>query len=279
MNLIDARTFNPEILYVFDPWNESTHYSDMHHHDFLEISIILEGEAAYSFENHPEINATAGTILLFNPYYRHSERQLNGSCSHQLHIGIRNIALDGLKRNFFPNQSPVLHLDKYHHFVMEKAWELVNESCGEQLEFQLMQKALVTQLLVMILRGLNARCETVPSSLNKKEQRQQKIVNYTIYYLENHHDEEVTLEKLAQDQYVSPTYLSKIFKESTGMGPINYLINIRLNRAKELLKKENLTVKEIAAMVGYQDAFHFSKSFKKHFGIAPSNLVNQENNH
>lgn len=47
MNYTNSRTFNPEILYAFDPWNEETHPYNCHHHEFLEISILLEGESEY----------------------------------------------------------------------------------------------------------------------------------------------------------------------------------------------------------------------------------------
>ena len=71
--------------------------------------------------------------------------------------------------------------------------------------------------------------------------------------------------------------LSKIFKDITGVSPINYLIQIRLTKARQLLEKEEvLTVKEVAKAVGYEDAYHFSKSFKKHFGLSPSMVRTQE---
>lgn len=44
MDYFNARTFNPELLYIFDPWNEPGAASKMHHHDFLEISLVLEGD-------------------------------------------------------------------------------------------------------------------------------------------------------------------------------------------------------------------------------------------
>lgn len=160
----------------------------------------------------------------------------------------------------------MLELGKYHHQVLEKAWQLVRESSEERDEFQLMQKAVLMEMLVYILRGLNEDHINVVPYLSKSQRRQQQIVNYTVYYLENHYKEEITLEKLAQDQFLSPTYLSKIFKEATGVSPINYLIEIRLKRAKDMLKNDNLTIKEVASAVGYQDAYHFSKSFKKLYG-------------
>lgn len=273
MNLVNPRTFNPEIIYLFDPWTQSESHGEKHHHDFLEISILLEGESNYYFNDEPAKKIRAGSIMLFNPGIDHCEFQLPGTRSHQLHIGLKNISLEGFKRNVFPNKHPLLDLGQYHHQVLDKAWQLVKESNEERDEFQLIQKALLIEMLVYILRGLNDEDSNVVPYLSKSQQRQQKIVNYTIYYLENHYKEEITLEKLAQDQFLSPTYLSKIFKEATEMSPTNYLIEIRLKRAKDMLKNDQLTIKEVASAVGYQDAYHFSKSFKKLYGISPSGIL------
>ena len=66
-------------------------------------------------------------------------------------------------------------------------------------------------------------------------------------------------------------YISKIFKSETGDTPIRHLINIRLEKAKELLSAGCPdSVQEVAALVGYDDAYHFSKLFKKRFGITPT---------
>lgn len=273
MSVINSQTFNPEILYIFDPWNQPGTKGKKHHHDFLEISIVLEGETTYQFGDAPPQCIQSGNVMLFNPGVDHFEYQEGQTCSHQLHIGLSNISLDGLKRNFFPNKQPLLDLGIYQHLVLENAWQLVKEGTEEQDEFRLMQKAQTMEMLVFILRGLNEKSNNLIPALSKSEKRQQQIVNYTIYYLENNYQSEITLEKLALDQFISPTYLSKIFKEATGVSPINYLIALRLRRAKELLEDDKLPIKEVASTVGYQDAYHFSKSFKKQFGMAPSNLI------
>jgi YesN/AraC family two-component response regulator len=70
--------------------------------------------------------------------------------------------------------------------------------------------------------------------------------------------------------YLSPVYISKIFKEETGESPINYLIKIRLEKAKEILVNSGGgSIKSIANQVGYEDVYHFSKLFKKYYGISP----------
>ncbi|MDA3965193.1 MULTISPECIES: AraC family transcriptional regulator [Enterococcus] len=273
MSYANAQIFNPEIIYAFDPWNEQGNKSDIHTHDFLEISIVLEGQANYTIEEQ-EFQLNAGQIMLFNPGTHHGEEQRTGTYSHQLHIGLTNISLDGLKRNHLPTKKAILNLGEYQWEFLDKAWRLVKEYSEEQPEFQLMVKALIIEMLVLILRSLEkVQDNTVTLALSKNAKRKQYLVNHAIYYLENHHTQEITLEQLADTLYVSPTYLSKVFKESTGMSPINYLIQVRLKHAKELLANEQLTIREISQAVGYQDAYHFSKLFKKYYGVSPSQLA------
>ncbi len=69
--------------------------------------------------------------------------------------------------------------------------------------------------------------------------------------------------------YLSPVYISKIFKEKTGDSPINYLIRVRLSKAREMLTEGRGSIRSISAMVGYDDVYHFSKLFKKHYGVSP----------
>lgn len=273
MSYTNAQIFNPEIIYAFDPWNEQGNKSDSHTHDFLEISIVLEGQANYTIEGQ-EFQLNAGQIMLFNPGTHHGEEQKQGTYSHQLHIGLTNISLDGLKRNHLPTKNAILNLGEYQWEFLDKAWRLVKEYGEEQPEFQLMVKALIIEMLVLILRSLEkTQDNTVTLALSKNAKRKQYLVNHAIYYLENHHTQEITLEQLADTLYVSSTYLSKVFKESTGMSPINYLIQVRLKHAKELLANEQLTIREISQAVGYQDAYHFSKLFKKYYGLSPSQLA------
>lgn len=273
MSYANAQIFNPEIIYAFDPWNEQGNKSDIHTHDFLEISIVLEGQANYTIEEQ-EFQLNAGQIMLFNPGTHHGEEQRTGTYSHQLHIGLTNISLDGLKRNHLPTKKAILNLGEYQWEFLDKAWRPVKEYSEEQPEFQLMVKALIIEMLVLILRSLEkVQDNTVTLALSKNAKRKQYLVNHAIYYLENHHTQEITLEQLADTLYVSPTYLSKVFKESTGMSPINYLIQVRLKHAKELLANEQLTIREISQAVGYQDAYHFSKLFKKYYGVSPSQLA------
>ncbi|MGA9519397.1 MAG: cupin domain-containing protein, partial [Trichococcus sp.] len=121
-----VQTFNPEILYAFDPLSEAGNYSKTHSHNFLEISILLEGEADYLVDGIRQDLGT-GTVMLFNPGVKHAERQKEGTFSHQLHIGLTNLSLNGLPRNHFPNKRALLDLGCYADAFMEKAWRVTKE--------------------------------------------------------------------------------------------------------------------------------------------------------
>lgn len=80
---------------------------------------------------------------------------------------------------------------------------------------------------------------------------------------------EHTRESLAAAVHLSPSRFAAIFKDATGMAPIDYLVKQRMQRARSLLADEKFSVEQVAAAVGYQDAFYFSRLFKTHFGISP----------
>ena len=81
---------------------------------------------------------------------------------------------------------------------------------------------------------------------------------------------EISLDDVSREGNVSPYYFSKLFKEATGDNFIEYLTNIRIDKAKELLDNTDLSMKEICSQVGYQNPNYFSRIFKKNVGVTPT---------
>ena len=82
--------------------------------------------------------------------------------------------------------------------------------------------------------------------------------------LRDHYAEKISLDRIAGNMYLSTFLCPRIFKAETGNTPIHYLIDIRLTKAYNLLTQNlEMSIQEIAAQVGYEDAYHFSKLFKK----------------
>ncbi len=97
-------------------------------------------------------------------------------------------------------------------------------------------------------------------------------VDQVIRHMMEHYAENLTLRDLSALVRISPSYLGSIFKKVTGRSPIDYLIEIRLGKAKEMLR-DGHPVLEVAAKTGFNDAFYFSKCFKEREGIPPSHFA------
>ena len=85
---------------------------------------------------------------------------------------------------------------------------------------------------------------------------------------------ELRVERIAEYLGVDRMYLRNLFVEHVGMSTMDYIMTTRINRAKELLSNDRLTVGEVSVAVGYKDVLAFSKAFKKHVGTSPSQYRN-----
>ncbi|WP_424766871.1 response regulator transcription factor [Paenibacillus sp. sgz302251] len=101
------------------------------------------------------------------------------------------------------------------------------------------------------------------NKLNLEEVRQ---------FMEMHYSESVSLEQLASVFFVSKEYLSKMFKQEYGRNVTDYMLYLRMDKAREWLADESIPIKSIAEMAGYEDVSYFYRVFKKHFGVAPGEM-------
>ena len=95
-------------------------------------------------------------------------------------------------------------------------------------------------------------------------------IEQTIAYMTQHLDQPLPVARLAALTNISPSHFFALFKRHTGCAPIDYFIRLRMRRACELLSTTSLSVKEVAAVLGYDDQFYFSRVFKSVNRVAPS---------
>jgi AraC family transcriptional regulator, arabinose operon regulatory protein len=97
----------------------------------------------------------------------------------------------------------------------------------------------------------------------------QKVAD-AIIYMSEHLEEPLRMTALARQASLSSAYFGGLFKAQTGCAPREYLHLLRMHRACQLLRASELSIKQIAARLGYQDPFHFSRQFKAFHGLSPS---------
>lgn len=247
-----------------------------HTHDYLEILCILSGRGGYHI-NEEYISVEAGDILIFNPGVYHeaivSDKE---NIMTEFFIGITDFQFKGMEKNHLQlkNCNYLFHPDlKLRTRIMKLCNEIAIENHDCQRGRYFMLKAYATQLLLYVIREqLEPICPQKGYTFESTSKTY--IVEQIINYMDQHYSEKISLDQIAKNMYLSPFYISKIFKSEVGEAPINYLINVRMEKAKEILEKySDISIQKVAAEVGYEDAYHFSKLFKKHYGVSPSKYM------
>lgn len=117
-------------------------------------------------------------------------------------------------------------------------------------------------------------------SFNKYRDRKLRgLISEAVLYINNNYHKDISLDGVAKESNMSYHYFSKFFKDSVGKNFIDYLTDLRVEKAKELLKEPSLSIKTICYNVGYSDPNYFSKIFKKTTGVTPTEFrgnVSQE---
>ncbi len=113
----------------------------------------------------------------------------------------------------------------------------------------------------------------IRSSKDAKQAVKQNIQDFyiqcTVDFVEHHYMNDISVEDMAANLNLNRTYFSKLFKKSTTKSPQDFLIQYRMNKACELLRTTQISVSDIAQLVGYHNPFHFTRAFKKIYEFPP----------
>lgn len=97
-------------------------------------------------------------------------------------------------------------------------------------------------------------------------------------YLNTHYEQAITLKSVAEDLHLNASYISQLIKAETGLTYTQYITELRIGKAKELLTHTKLSLAEISEAVGFNDYFYFIKKFKKEVGVTPGKYLQSEKN-
>jgi len=103
----------------------------------------------------------------------------------------------------------------------------------------------------------------------KTSNKEDNPIEDVIAYMKANLDKNLTLEDLAGHVHMSPSHLSAIFRQKTKYSPINLFTSLKIQKASQLLLDEHYNIKTIAASLGYDDPYHFSRVFRNTMGISP----------
>lgn len=164
-----------------------------------------------------------------------------------------------------------------HSIGLALKLELESNGTGGRLYVDAMMTALMAHLIryysartPSCFHEQNSALPMVAGGLSKR--RLQQVVEY----MNNHLDQDLTLPELAAVVHMSPSYFSSSFKQSTGFSPHQYLIRRRIERAKQLLLQNELSIADVAHRLGFAHQSHLSRHFKRLVGVTPKAFLESQ---
>ena len=257
-----------------------------HEHDFVEVVFVSEGHGQHRIEydsgpiSYP---ISAGDIFLITPDLPHAYHNNNNLVVYNVIFQPRLFGTDAVALCQLPGLINFLIIEplfrEEDHFsqklhltpsqasvVKEHLDQIMREMELERPGYRLCSKSVLIEMLVRIGRYT----EQIESGDPELSDGRQRMLEQALQYIEQNYSEQLSLEDIATQVYLSPNYFSEIFKASIGVAPWEYVTQMRLDEAKELLLNTKRSITDIALSVGFGDSSYFAKVFKERFEQTPS---------
>lgn len=143
---------------------------------------------------------------------------------------------------------------------------ILRESRKEAYGRELMMQLLAMELLVVLARGLREEWE---ESLRVRTGKARELVRIARNYIVENHDRDLSIAHVAAYVFLSQGYFTRAFRDETGISPMSFLMQVRVDHACKLLERQDIKVSGIARQVGFSSPQRFNAAFRKHMGMTP----------
>ena len=238
------------------------HESTRHMHNAFEIYYMKEGHCTYHIEEQT-YKVMPGDVILIPGNTSH--RTTYGGVAHsRLLVNCSDAYIPG---PVLERLGTIGHLYRNHKVIsqLEELFAKIEHeySHADALSAEVL-KCFTAELMFVILRHKNE---------HEIKTEGNDFITTVQEYIQNNYMNEVKLSSIAEMLSVSQEHLSRVFKQETGIGFKDYLVQFRLQKAEEMLKHETgRAVSEVAYACGFNDGNYFSYKFKKAYGISPTEV-------
>ncbi|RIX60652.1 AraC family transcriptional regulator [Paenibacillus nanensis] len=248
-----------------------------HWHEHLEFLFVESGEAIFECGSTP-IHAKPGDLIVVNSNELHYGVSVTSELVYYVCIADMSLlhsgSVDAAETKFIApisqNRLLLRNLIRGDQKTIACMHDLIGELERRDFGYELAIKSELYRLMTLLLRG------HVATVLTKDEyaERMKNVERFepVFRYIAEHYMEELSVDLLCGIAGLSRYHFSRLFKELTGRTVTEYVTAARLDKADHLLRNTPLTVTEVAAASGFNDIYYFSRTFKKHKKISPSQL-------
>ena len=247
---------------------------EVHHHDFYEVYYLLRGEVEYWVDGRI-IRMTAGDLLLINPMELHrpilqSENQVYERIvlwidkEYMESLSSDGVRLSGCFDTSLPGHTHLIRPAAPDRSALTaRMGELVREFYSGDFGGDLCAYGLFLQFMVQLNR-MALRTETRP----EETEQLSALVQNALQYIGDHLSDNMTVESIASELYVSKYYLSHAFTKEVGVSVYRYIMMRRLLMARQLLLAGE-SAGQVCRSCGFSDYTSFYRAFKSEYGISP----------
>lgn len=226
-----------------------------------QLVYVSAGRGWFKSEESGRIPVEAGNVILLFPGVWHNYAPLIATGWKEHWVGFKGDWPRGLSKHvFFSPRHPVLHAGQEDRLLY-----LFNEI----IESARANPPALQQIMAGITLRILAQLYSVQQSAPARGDRGFQVIHTAISRMREIQEPNTDIEKLALDLKVSYRWFREAFARHTGMSPYQYILEMRLARARGLLLQSSLSTKEIALRVGFDDAQYFCRLFHKKVGAAP----------
>lgn len=240
-------------------------YCYEHWHEHIEMHFVLDGEAIL-YCNHKPVHMHEGNLIIINSNELHkavSKTQIFNAL-------VIIFEMDNFSKEIVNHNMIFRTLIESDEKIKELLTAIHKEEKDKKVGYKLALKGKIYELLTYLMRYY------VVESISNKEHlirnKNLKRLNTVFQYIQKNYTEPLTNKELAEIIHLSEFRFCHLFKESMGQSPLNYINDIRLKKAYNLLQQKQYTVSEIASIVGFQDFNNFGRLFRKKYGFPPSKV-------
>lgn len=264
------RTFEgAKLLYVSTSKYEGDWQSIPHSHSCSELFYVVNGSGVFVAEG-VEFPVNKNDMVIINPHIQHTEKSWSASPLEYIVLGI-----DGLMFSFenmmavqegISMQTASGAVYKYNmqrNYVYAYLNIMLEEISHKEENYEAVCQNLLEVLLFCMLRNDNLSIIKDKNTALNRECTQIKN------YLDANYAENITLDTLASLTHMNKYYMAHAFASYTGLSPINYLIQKRVQEGKSLLESTTLSIAQVSETLGFSSQSYFSQAFKKATGKTP----------
>ena len=228
-----------------------------------QINYITNGEGVY--ESHSgKFKVKPGSLMITKPGRWHRYKPLKGTGWVENYVGFSgHIAHQIFGRPWFTSKNAVIEIG-HNEEIIDSYYKIFSYVMEEKPGYQQVASGMIMKMLGFIV--------SYDKQKDFSGKRVEKIIQNACFSIRENVESEINFQTFAEENNIGYSYFRKMFKKYTGLPPVQYHLDLKVLRAKEMLLYTDKSVKEISYELGFQSIYYFSRVFKNKLGLSPSEI-------